>query len=914
MSFFGSFSSDASLTWKTAVRAASTADVPLSGATPLQVDNVTLVNNDRVLLKNQALPEQNGIYAVAISGGTYTLTRSNDANTLREVLPNMCVPISEGNTHADQVFQLVTNSIATLDVTPLSFVLASVTDHGLLQGLNDDDHTQYHNDTRADTWLGTKTTTNLAEGTNLYFTNQRAKDAVISQNITNGVTDLSPSENAVFDALALKVDSVSGTAPIVSSGGTTPAISINDFQGTDGVLPGSKGSVPAPSIFDVGKYLKADGTWSTITTLPPFSQDRVLYSTASGAEWRIAGLGSSDASYPSNTIILGRGLPSGMTGTNGILLGVGSNLGDGSNQVIIGYNSGRSTDGALGADNTVVGADSFNGGSLTTANNITILGKGSGKAITSASSVVIIGSGCGTGLTSGSENILIGSAGNSLTTGILNTVVGWRSTGTGLSGSSVYEATCIGTRNLCGSVSVAIGDLSAATGFSVAVGNSSGSNGGQYATCVGYAANSYATNYVTCIGAQSTARGTGYGVSIGYRSGAVNTGTDTGGYNTCIGSFAGGSLNNVSATRNVYLGYYAGGRSTTQGNELFIDNQDRTTYALQQTNSLIYGVFNATPSSQTLTFNATTTSTYGLVGNNNGGDFDSYIKGLTDDNLLYVDASTDRVGIGTATPAEKLEVNGNIKAVSNLQLGGASNLLSGISGAFFLVSETAASPARIEPRFYADNSSSARISFRKSRGTETVATQALLNDELGRITFSGMGDAGSFRDGARISVIAAENTTNTSSAGNLLFSTTPSLSTTPQTRMIIDSTGNVGIGTATPAEKLEVNGNVKCGTVSFTADANRQATVANLGFLTVTKTHDFGSIAHGAQEETTITVTGAAVGDAVFVGPPASIEADLSWGAYVSAADTVTLRVHNVASSGNINPASATWRVTVLKS
>jgi len=126
-------------------------------------------------------------------------------------------------------------------------------------------------------------------------------------------------------------------------------------------------------------------------------------------------------------------------------------------------------------------------------------------------------------------------------------------------------------------------------------------------------------------------------------------------------------------------------------------------------------------------------------------------------------------------------------------------------------------------------------------------------------------------------------------------------------------TGNVGINQTNPTEKLEVNGNIKGGTVLFNADSNRQATVANLGFLTATKTHDFGSIAHGAQEETTITVTGAAVGDAVFVGAPAAIEADLSWCAYVSAADTVTLRLQNVASSGNTNPASATWRVTVLK-
>ena len=53
-----------------------------------------------------------------------------------------------------------------------------VTDHGALTGLGDDDHTQYHNDARADTWLGTKSTTNLAEGTNLYYTAARANAAI----------------------------------------------------------------------------------------------------------------------------------------------------------------------------------------------------------------------------------------------------------------------------------------------------------------------------------------------------------------------------------------------------------------------------------------------------------------------------------------------------------------------------------------------------------------------------------------------------------------------------------------------------------------------------------------------------------------------------------------------------------------
>lgn len=49
-------------------------------------------------------------------------------------------------------------------------------------------------------------TDDISEGTALYFTDARARTAVITQVITDGVTDRSPSEDAVFDALALKAD------------------------------------------------------------------------------------------------------------------------------------------------------------------------------------------------------------------------------------------------------------------------------------------------------------------------------------------------------------------------------------------------------------------------------------------------------------------------------------------------------------------------------------------------------------------------------------------------------------------------------------------------------------------------------------------------------------------------------------
>lgn len=51
---------------------------------------------------------------------------------------------------------------------------APVLDHGDLTGLDIDDHPQYHTDARALTWLGTRSTSDMAEGSRLYYTDSRA--------------------------------------------------------------------------------------------------------------------------------------------------------------------------------------------------------------------------------------------------------------------------------------------------------------------------------------------------------------------------------------------------------------------------------------------------------------------------------------------------------------------------------------------------------------------------------------------------------------------------------------------------------------------------------------------------------------------------------------------------------------------
>lgn len=80
-----------------------------------------------------------------------------------------------------------------------------------------------------------------------------------------------------------------------------------------------------------------------------------------------------------------------------------------------------------------------------------------------------------------------------------------------------------------------------------------------------------------------------------------------------------------------------------------------------------------------------------------------------------------------------------------------------------------------------------------------------------------------------------------------------------------------------------------------------------------TATLDFTSTAAQTSAELTITVTGAADGDDVIVSPPnGSNNANTCFTARVSSANTVSVKFNNF-SSGAIDPASGTFRVTLLQ-
>lgn len=95
-----------------------------------------------------------------------------------------------------------------------AFGLKSTTD--LSEGTN-----LYWTQGRFDTALAASDTDDVAEGlTNLYFTDARARTAAVADSITDAVTTIAPSQNAVFDALALKQDLDSDLTALAGLTGT----------------------------------------------------------------------------------------------------------------------------------------------------------------------------------------------------------------------------------------------------------------------------------------------------------------------------------------------------------------------------------------------------------------------------------------------------------------------------------------------------------------------------------------------------------------------------------------------------------------------------------------------------------------------------------------------------------------------
>jgi hypothetical protein len=158
-----------------------------------------------------------------------------------------------------------------------------------------------------------------------------------------------------------------------------------------------------------------------------------------------------------------------------------------------------------------------------------------------------------------------------------------------------------------------------------------------------------------------------------------------------------------------------------------------------------------------------------------------------------------------------------------------------------------------------------KILVRRTQGTQISPTAiTTTNTVLGRFDFEGYNGTG-FTPAASIeSTLDATGGTSTDMPGRLTFWTTPDGSGTMIERLRITNSGNVGIATTTPSEKLDVSGNVKLtatttatrtnGQLQFTAGGEgvatkmvvfRKTTTLTTANTSVTKVFDDGYMRFG---------------------------------------------------------------------
>jgi hypothetical protein len=99
---------------KASVKAATTANITLSGTQ--NIDGISMLAGDRVLVKNQSTASQNGIYDVSASAWS----RSSDADTWQELI-SAFVFVEEGATQADTGWVCTVNAGGTLGTTAVTW-------------------------------------------------------------------------------------------------------------------------------------------------------------------------------------------------------------------------------------------------------------------------------------------------------------------------------------------------------------------------------------------------------------------------------------------------------------------------------------------------------------------------------------------------------------------------------------------------------------------------------------------------------------------------------------------------------------------------------------------------------------------------------------------------------------------------
>lgn len=227
-----------------------------------------------------------------------------------------------------------------------------------------------------------------------------------------------------------------------------------------------------------------------------------------------------------------------------------------------------------------------------------------------------------------------------------------------------------------------------------------------------------------------------------------------------------------------------------------------------------------------------------VVFNDGGINYDFRIEGDTNANLFFVDASADRVGIGTASPGGTLDIKA-AASTAPLIVQGSSSEFARIDSSGRLLVGTSTKLGSTEKKLevangsfgissFANNAFASAIVLEKGRGT-VPGTIVQNGDELGALLFRADDGVDSFTTAASIYAYVDGAPGADDMPGRLVLSTTPDGTAIPVERFRITNDGVIAYDQPAPAAvnataTLTV-ANLKAGIITSTSAAATDMTL-----------------------------------------------------------------------------------------
>ena len=234
---------------------ASTANVVISSALEAgdAIDGVTLVEGDRVLLKDQSTATENGLY-IAVGSGAGAASRDPEHDTIAELSGSMVV-VNQGTVNDNKIFLCTTDTDATLGSTSITYTTITPQNVGTVTSIT------------AGTGLSGGAIT--ASGT-IAIDTATTVDKTTAQTLTNKtLTSPKINEDVAVTSTATELNLLDGVSGLVQADltklaaidATAAEINLLDGLSRGSILYGNASAATAIlTTGTVGQFLTTDGT------------------------------------------------------------------------------------------------------------------------------------------------------------------------------------------------------------------------------------------------------------------------------------------------------------------------------------------------------------------------------------------------------------------------------------------------------------------------------------------------------------------------------------------------------------------------------------------------------------------------------------------------------------------------------